>query len=65
MASEGIDQYNYLDSNLIKTRNIRMYGVPKTDIANITILEHGISPGAHIQSLRTSILLIIAHELGN
>lgn len=65
MASKGIDQYNYLDSNLFTTKNIRMYGVPQTNVTNITILEPGISPGAHIQSLRTSILLIIPHEIGS
>lgn len=65
MASKDIDQYNYLDSNLFITKNIRMYGVPQTNVTNITILEPGISPGAHIQSLRTSILLIIPHEIGS
>lgn len=38
--------------------------VPKIDIVNIMYFEHCIIPAlAHTQSLRTCILLIIAHEL--
>lgn len=60
IAGEGIDQYNYLEGNLAITIKIKIYGVPKTDVANITY----INPVPHTQSLR-AILLVVAHEFGS